>query len=121
AFARASDAVQFTVEAQTAVQQEHWPSILPGLTDLRIRMGAHTGEAYPMHHPDGVADYSGPAVNMAARVSGVGAGGDIVISDVTRTLASHDIPPDISFLDLGQQKLKGVGVEHLWRICLPAR
>ncbi|MDG2112145.1 MAG: adenylate/guanylate cyclase domain-containing protein, partial [Actinomycetota bacterium] len=51
-----------------------WPTSVP----LRVRVGAHTGEA---QERDG--DYFGPAMNRAARVMGAGHGGQILVSETT--------------------------------------
>src|SRR5437868_11515349 len=45
AFGAASNAVQFAVEAQRRLVDYDWPSVLPGLAALRVRIGIHSGEA----------------------------------------------------------------------------
>ena len=48
---------------------------------LNIRIGMHTGDAVRLNN-----DYIGAAVNMAARISDAASGGEILISEVIRTL-----------------------------------
>ena len=74
AFQRSIDAVRAAVDAQRALQAEPWPDTV----ELRVRMGAHTGEA---QERDG--NYFGSAVNRAARVAGAGHGGQILLSRAT--------------------------------------
>lgn len=116
-FARASDAICFARDAQLALKRYDWPSLLPDLEAIKVRMGVHTGEPILSAHPDGTADYFGPAVNRAARVGGAGHGGQVVISDSSRTLALAELTPELSWLDLGLHRLKGVGEERLWQLC----
>jgi predicted ATPase/class 3 adenylate cyclase/Tfp pilus assembly protein PilF len=118
-FARAADAVGFAVDAQRALSGHDWNQHLAGLTELRVRIGMHSGEPILATHPDGSADYFGPAVNRAARVGAAGYGGQILISGVTRTLAQHELPPDVALSDLGKHLLKGVGEEELWQVHHP--
>jgi class 3 adenylate cyclase len=118
-FSKASDAAQFAVDAQLAFARHDWKSLLNGLTSLRVRMGIHTGEAIFGHHPNGVPDYFGPAVNCAARVEAAGHGGQILVSDTTLALVRSNLPPDITFQDLGVHRLKGIGEQRLWQVCHP--
>lgn len=119
AFSRASDAVQFAVEAQQAFVRHDWAAVLPGVAALRVRLGLHTGEPLVDVHPNGERDYFGPMVNRAARVSSCGHGGQIVLSEATRSLAAPSLPRSISFRDLGEHRLKGVGEERLWQLVHP--
>lgn len=115
-FSRASDAVRFAVDAQLGLVTANWGQFLPGLSELRVRMGMHSGEPILSQHPDGSADYFGPAVNRAARVGGAGHGGQVLLSDATYSLAKGELPPEIGFEDLGRHQLKGVGEETLWQV-----
>ncbi|MDQ2731887.1 MAG: adenylate/guanylate cyclase domain-containing protein, partial [Armatimonadota bacterium] len=115
AFAKASDAVQFAVEGQREIASCAWSVHLPGLAELRVRIGMHTGEPIVGAHPDGAQDYFGPMVNRAARVGAAGHGGQIILSGATHTLAVPELPATIAFQSLGMHRLKGVGEEHLWQ------
>src|SRR5207249_8360813 len=45
-FERASDAVRFAVDVQLALAKYSWPSILPDLSEVRVRIGMHAGEPF---------------------------------------------------------------------------
>lgn len=67
---------------------------------LRVRMGLNAGEA--IHEGD---DLFGSAVNAAARIAARAKGGEILVSEVVKTLAGR--VPDVDFVDRGRLKLKG--------------
>jgi class 3 adenylate cyclase len=76
-FGSARDAIDAALEAQVAVSR----------TELKVRIGVHTGDSL---RRDG--DYYGVAVNKAARITGIAAGGEIIVSAVTAELAGgHDV------------------------------
>lgn len=62
AFARATDAVAAAIDIQRAMSSEPWPDG----TEVRVRIGVHTGEA---HFRDD-RSYTGPALNRCARMRG---------------------------------------------------
>src|SRR5687767_7625499 len=80
-FETAEDAVASCVEAQLALAEAEWPA------ELKVRMGAHTGEAN--RTPDG--DFVGFAVHVAARVSAAANGGQILVS-AEATQAARALP-----------------------------
>ena len=86
AFARASDALAAAREGQGALE--------PG--EVRVRMGLHTGE--PIVTEEG---YVGIAVHRAARIAGVGHGGQVLVSQSTCELVGLD-----GLRDLGEHRLK---------------
>lgn len=99
AFTRAKDAVLAAAEAQRALVKHPWPH---GASVL-VRMGIHTGEA------DFAIDrYVGLSVHRAARISGIGHGGQILVSQTTASLLEDDenILPGIALRDLGEHRLK---------------
>jgi class 3 adenylate cyclase len=74
----------------------------------RVRIGMHTGEAQLV---DG--DYLGHHVNLAARVSGVAAAGEILLSTVTKQIVAT--AGDVRFDAPRRVRLKGIADEHeLW-------
>jgi predicted ATPase/class 3 adenylate cyclase len=87
AFARASDAARAALEGQRAL----------AVSPLRVRMGLHTGE--PLIRNDG---YVGMDVHRAARVMSAGHGGQVVVSERTRSF----LPDDLPLRDLGVHRLK---------------
>ena len=97
AFQRSIDAVRAAVEAQRALQAEAWPE---GVV-LRVRMGAHTGEAQERG-----GNYFGSPLNRAARVMGAAHGGQIVMSRATAEVLGR--VPGVELTDLGSYRLKGV-------------
>lgn len=74
---------------------------------LPVRMGLHTGDA---ELRDG--DYFGTTLNRAARVMDAGHGGQVLVSETTRSLV-----PDVDLVDLGTYELKGLdGAERLFQV-----
>ncbi len=133
AFQQPRDAVRFCLDVQERLHTTDWPQTLlsneaiadfAGVSDngafrgLRIRMGAHTGT--PRCKPDpntGRMDYFGRMVNRAARVGGVGHGGQVLVSSDTWE-ALGDMP-DTEMLDLGEHALKGLERREHIRQVLP--
>jgi predicted ATPase/class 3 adenylate cyclase len=109
-FVRASDAVAAAVAAQRSLAAHSWP----GGVVVRVRIGMHTGEAALT-----VSGYVGLDVHRAARIGAVGHGGQVVVSDATRLLALAELPPEITFRDLGVHRLRSIGEERLWQVCHP--
>ena len=68
-------------------------------TPIRVRIGVNAGE--PIEEDE---DLFGTAVNMAARVAGTAAGGEIVVSDVVRQLVAGK---GFSFESRGPASLRG--------------
>ncbi len=96
-FRRASDAVAATVAAQRAIAAHPWPEGTP----VRVRMGLHTGEPILT-----TAGYIGLDVHRAARICSAGHGGQVLLSQTTRTLLGEDLPKGVSLRDLGKHRLK---------------
>ncbi|MGQ0548309.1 MAG: adenylate/guanylate cyclase domain-containing protein, partial [Armatimonadota bacterium] len=96
-FSSAARAAAAATAAQRALSSHPWP---PGAA-LRVRMGLHTGEATPVGR-----DYVGLDVHRAARISAAGWGGQILISQATKTLIEHTLPSGASLRDLGEHRLK---------------
>src|SRR5207247_312539 len=108
-FPTADGAVRAAVAAQRAHASEPWPE--DGV--IRMRVGLHTGLA-----TRGGDDYVGIDVHLAARIAGASHGGQIVVSDQTRTLLRE--PGDgIDLRDLGDHRLKDVGSLRLWQVVAP--
>ncbi len=85
-FSRAADAVAAARAAQDALEGG----------EVHVRMGLHTGEPLLTEH-----GYVGMDVHRAARISAAGHGGQVLVSQATRTLLEG-----IEFLDLGEHRLK---------------
>jgi predicted ATPase/class 3 adenylate cyclase len=96
-FPTASGAVRAAVEAQRSFASHPWPH---GRA-LRTRMGMHSGEGRL-----GGGDYLGIDVNKAARIAASGHGGQVLLSDATRSLVADSLPPGTAFRHLGAHRLK---------------
>lgn len=92
-FRAAADGVAAALAGQLALNAHLWPDDV----DFRVRMGLHTGDVV-----EAGGGYVGMAVHAAARVGAVGHGGQILVTDATRSLA----PTHAEYLDLGSYSLK---------------
>jgi len=97
AFSGAPAAIGAAVEAQRALAGHGWP----GGSTVRVRMGLHTGEGLVR---DGT--YVGLDVHRAARIAAVGHGGQVLVSESTRTLVEQALPVGVELRDLGRHRLK---------------
>ena len=96
-FRTPSRALWAAVAAQRTLAVQEWPHG----GSLRVRMGMHTGEGVL-----GGDDYIGLDVNRAARIGATGWGGQIVLSDATRSLVHHELPDGVSIRSQGVHRLK---------------
>jgi predicted ATPase/class 3 adenylate cyclase len=83
AFASAADALAAAVGAQRAITNHAWPE---GAA-MRVRIGVHTGMAYPHEH-----DYIALALHQASRVVGAANGGFVLASEEAVDAAGADVP-----------------------------
>jgi YVTN family beta-propeller protein len=98
AFSRAGGAVISAVEAQRALLDHEWPEGV----QVRVRMGLHTGHAEVSE-----GRYHGLAVHRAARISALGHGGQVLVSQTTHDMLEDEARLDgVSLRDLGAQTLK---------------
>ncbi len=99
AFRRPKDAVLAAATAQRALAAHPWPED----SDVRVRMGIHTGDASVA-----VDRYLGLAVHRAARICAAGHGGQVLLSQTTQALleAEEEELPGLFLRDLGPQRLK---------------
>jgi len=110
-FPEAGLAVTAAAEAQRALVAHHWPDG----ASVRVRMGLHSGEAHLAGD-----DYGGFEVNRAARVSATGHGGQIVMSEPTRTLVEPALAGGMALRDLGRHVLRDLPApEHLYQLVVP--
>ncbi|MFL6018211.1 MAG: ATP-binding protein [Gaiellaceae bacterium] len=70
-------------------------------TELRVRIGIHTG--HPALTSTG---YVGLDVPRAARICAAGHGGQVLLSQATRELVEHELPDGVTVRDLGEHRLK---------------
>ncbi|MDP9482765.1 MAG: adenylate/guanylate cyclase domain-containing protein [Chloroflexota bacterium] len=99
AFGEARAAAAAAVDAQRAIQDRE-RAVSGG---LRVRMGLHSGEAHRAGN-----DYGGFEVNRAARIAGVGHGGQIIVSSTTAALIDDELPTSTRLEDLGLHRLRDV-------------
>jgi class 3 adenylate cyclase len=94
AFRSAHDAVNAAGEIHRGLAAHPWPAGV----DVRVRIGAHTGQ--PERRAEG---YVGIDVVQGARICAVAHGGQTVVSEVTRDLVAK---AGIETIDLGTYALK---------------
>ena len=79
---------------------------------IRVRMGLHTGEAAMVG-----GDYMGLDIHRAARIASSAHGGQVVLSDATRTLVEGSLPDGVTLVDLGEHRLKDLArPERIWQL-----
>lgn len=109
-FDRPSAAAAAAIELQEAIGHEAWQLADP----MRIRVALHTGE---VELRDG--DYFGRAVNRAARLRSLAAGGQILCSGATAELVIDSLPDDVVLADLGTRRLRNLPrPEHVFELRL---
>jgi class 3 adenylate cyclase len=96
-FVDAPSAVRAALDGQRRLTEHQWPAN----ASLRVRMGIHSGEGRLL---DG--DYVGLDVHRTARITDVGHGGQVVLSDAAHALAAAALPPEAALRDLGEYRLK---------------
>lgn len=103
-FADPADAVRGAAAAQRGLTSHRWP--VGG--EVSVRIGIHTGNAVRIGN-----DYLGLDVNLAARITAAGHGGQTLLS---QTAAAASIDEGTRLTDLGRHRLRDVGVQHLWQL-----
>ena len=91
-----SDPVQ---AVRLSLQLAHEIGVRHGFPSIRV--GMHSGEALPRGH-----DWYGAAVNLAARVSAMAAGGEVLLTEATRS-AAGDLP-GVDLKQHGRHSLRNV-------------
>ncbi len=99
-FTSPSACVGAAVSMQRALSSAGWPD---GARPL-VRMGIHTGEA-----SEGSTGLVGYEVHRAARIAGVGYGGQILLSSAAAGLVEDVLAPGVGLRDLGSHRLKDLG------------
>jgi predicted ATPase/class 3 adenylate cyclase len=111
-FRSAASAVAAAAAAQRVLAAEPWPA---AAGTVRVRMGLHTGEGTP-----GGDNYVGIDVHRAARIAAAAHGGQVLISESTRTLVAGSLPADLRLTDLGTFRLKDLEQpERLVQLVVP--
>ena len=82
--------------------------------EVRVRIGLHTGEASLS-----AKTYVGLHVHRASRIASVGHGGQVLLSDATRSLVADSLPDGVGLRDLGEHRLKDLEhPERLWQLVI---
>ncbi|CAG0934149.1 partial Putative HTH-type transcriptional regulator, partial [Planctomycetaceae bacterium] len=103
-FSKPVEAAQFSLDVQREL-----PTIrLSGDDAIRVRIGLHTGEPLVEFDSAGRADYFGPAVNRAARISSAGHGGQTLMSAAMAEPLREVLNGRCEFTDLGEHRLRGL-------------
>ena len=77
---------------------------------LPLHLGIHAGDVIREDN-----NVYGGAVNIASRISGLSAPGEVLVSDIVRGLARTSA--SVGFADMGEQELKGVGEKvRVWAV-----
>ncbi|HEY8767689.1 MAG TPA: adenylate/guanylate cyclase domain-containing protein [Dehalococcoidia bacterium] len=73
---------------------------------LPLHLGLHAGDVIRESDPDGRSNVYGGAVNIASRISGLSAPGEVLVSETVRSLARTSA--GVRFEDRGEHSLKGI-------------
>ena len=112
-FQSPSDGVAAALDGQRRLAAEDWP---PVIGSLKVRMGLHTGLSQERE-----GDYYGLQVNLAARIMGLGSGGQILLSEATKNLVEDSLPQGCTLTDLGEHRLKGIAsLERIFQLVHPS-
>jgi len=95
-FERARQAVAAAIEVTRAHAKGTWPAGV----EVRIRLGLHTGE--PAVGDEG---YTGLDVVRASRIAATGSGGQVLLSDTTRSIVAGDLGEGVELRALGERRL----------------
>jgi predicted ATPase/class 3 adenylate cyclase len=105
-FPTAADAIEAAASVQRALEAED-----SAAEAVRVRIGLHTGQAVRVGR-----DYVGLDVHLAARIADAGHGGQVLVSETTRTGLDGEPPAGLRLVDLGRHRLKDVGPQRLWQL-----
>jgi predicted ATPase/class 3 adenylate cyclase len=98
-FRSPTGALAAAVHAQRSLSSTDWPDSHA----VRVRMGLHTGEAVLVGE-----QYMGIDIHLAARIAAAAHGGQVLLSEITRTLIEGSLPDGVSLRDLGRHRLKDI-------------
>jgi predicted ATPase/class 3 adenylate cyclase len=112
AFHTAGDALRAAAKSQINLHAENW-----GDTQIKVRMGIHTGRAEVQAN----GEYHGYlAMSRIQRLMSAGHGGQVLISAAAQELVLEDLPENVSLRDLGERRLKDlVRPEHIYQLVVP--
>jgi class 3 adenylate cyclase len=112
-FGSPTDGIAAALAGQEAVSAEEWPQ---EIGTLKVRIGLHSGESQPRE-----GDFYGPELNRAARVMGLGHGGQVLVSGATAILLRGRLQEGAALIDLGPHRLKGLSdPEPIYQLAHPS-
>lgn len=76
-------------------------------SELGLHIGLHAGDVIHEEDPGGQSNVYGGTVNIASRICGLCAPGEVLVSDVVRGMARSSA--DVVFEDRGEREMKGIG------------
>ena len=118
AFASAARALSCAVDIQKAfaaynaerASARAEPVEAPAEAPINVRIGLNTGESI-----EKAGDYFGTAVTLAARIAARAQGGQVLVSEVVRTVGGS--LAGVEFRDAGRKQLKGIkGRQRLYEV-----
>jgi class 3 adenylate cyclase len=98
-FKRAPSAVEAAVAIQRGLREHAWPAG----TRVLVRAGIHSGRPTLTD-----AGYVGLSVHAANRIASVAHGGQIVMSRAAMRALGDEVVPEVSFVELGTHRLRGL-------------
>ncbi|HJP65145.1 MAG TPA: adenylate/guanylate cyclase domain-containing protein, partial [Actinomycetota bacterium] len=98
-FVEPGGAIATAVTAQRSLAVAEWP----GAQAVRVRMGLHTGRAVLVGD-----EYMGLDIHLAARIAAAGHGGQVLVSEATKSLVEPALPAGVRMRDLGRHRLKDI-------------
>ncbi|MGA7270675.1 MAG: adenylate/guanylate cyclase domain-containing protein, partial [Acidimicrobiia bacterium] len=102
------------VTAAAAIERDLEAAVWPTATEIRVRIGVHTGVAQLRG-----GDYYGPAVNRCARLRSIGHGGQVLLSQASYELVRDSLPPGLGAVDLGEHVLRDLSrPEHVHQLVI---
>jgi predicted ATPase/class 3 adenylate cyclase len=109
-FNTAPGAVAAAVAAQRGLAAEAWPTG----SEIRSRMGLHTGEGVLSG-----GSYVGLDVHRAARIANAGHGGQVLVSATTQALVEGSLPAGVTLREMGEHRLKDLSrPERIWDLVI---
>lgn len=106
AFETPDDAIRAAVGIQEAIRERNRES-----PDEPIDVGIGISSGLPVMTD---IDFIGHAVNLAQRLSALAKGGQILVTERVQSLVA--LRKGLFYVPMGQQNLKGVGVEHVTEV-----
>jgi len=111
-FDRPEGAIRGALAGQRGIASHSWPDGV----ELHVRIGIHSGEV----NRTSLGTYVGLALHQAARICAAAHGGQVVVSETTRSMTGAAAGEGIGFSDLGHHRLKDLPDPlHLFQLAHP--